>query len=104
MVGISPRSNIPSGLLQSISRPHAKASVNRYSLQLLKKRKFRHDWWQKNLALPSVTVDRCNGDDLACRCATAATQTEHPCDHGRRCRLVQHRRLSPGHHVREDAE
>ena len=29
---------------------------------------------------------------------------EHSRHHGRRCRLVQYRRLSPGHHVRQDAE
>ena len=31
-------------------------------------------------------------------------QAKYSRDHGRRCRLVQHRRLSPGHHVRQDAE
>ena len=31
-------------------------------------------------------------------------EAEHSRHHGRRCRLVQYRRLSPGHHVRQDAE
>ena len=31
-------------------------------------------------------------------------EAQHPLHHGRRRRLVQHRRLSPGHHVRQDAE
>ena len=31
-------------------------------------------------------------------------QAEHPRHHGRRCRLVQHRRLSSRHHVGQDAE
>ena len=36
--------------------------------------------------------------------APAERQAEHSRHHGRRCRLVQYRRLSPGHHVRQDAE
>ena len=46
---------------------------------------------------------RANGGKHASRRAAAA-HTQHPRHHGRRCRLVQYRRLSPRHHVREDAE
>src|SRR5262249_46815634 len=36
--------------------------------------------------------------------AAATTATEHTCHHGRRCRLVQHRRLSSRNHVGQDAK
>ena len=36
--------------------------------------------------------------------APRRVQAEHSRHHGRRCRLVQYRRLSPGHHVGQDAE
>ena len=43
------------------------------------------------------------GHDETRRCA-AATAAEHDRDHGRRHRLVQHRRLPPGHDVGPNAE
>jgi hypothetical protein len=53
-----------------------------------------------------VAAGRGSGHRRRCPGTSAGTgaKAQHPGNHGRRYRLVQHRCLSPGHHVRQNAQ
>ena len=48
--------------------------------------------------------ERAKGRRASAAVSARRPEAEHSRHHGRRCRLVQYRRLSPGHHVGQDAK